>query len=337
VYRLGLVLHAVYYTTLLVLREHSPDHAIALGALLGVTWGVFWAGANVFNYDVSITGRREFYYGMLQTVTGCARLVSPVIGGFIIQYASTELQGYHRVFGVVACIYIAAFLLSFRMHQDSEPRPFRIRRALFPGRDQRDWRLVMFASASMAGAYSIFQFLLGLLMYMETGSALNVGGLASIQALAAIVTALIAGRMVTRATRVRSMAIGTAVLVAAGLMVSVKLSIWTLIAFGVLRSIAGPLFDIPHFSVRMDIISKSMKEPWERIEYISAWEAPLAAGRVVMMTLMAVLFATLGVLGLKIMLCILSCMRIVTFLLLKNTDEMRAGEKAQPADAVVPL
>jgi YQGE family putative transporter len=189
----------------------------------------------------------------------------------------------------------------------------------------------------MAGAYSIFQFLLGLLMYMETGSALNVGGLASIQALAAIVTALIAGRMVTRATRVRSMAIGTAVLVAAGLMVSVKLSIWTLIAFGVLRSIAGPLFDIPHFSVRMDIISKSMKEPWERIEYISAWEAPLAAGRVVMMTLMAVLFATLGVLGLKIMLCILSCMRIVTFLLLKNTDEMRAGEKAQPADAVVPL
>jgi YQGE family putative transporter len=195
----------------------------------------------------------------------------------------------------------------------------------------------MAASASMAGAYSIFLFLLGLIMYMETGSALSVGGFASIQALASIITALIAGRIVTRATRVRSMALGTAVLAAAGVMVSIELSVMTLIAFGIMRSIAAPLFDIPHFSVRMDIISKCLRNPWERIEYIAAWEVPLAAGRIVMMTAMVGLYAGLGTLGLKIMLCILSCMRIVTFFLLKNTHEMRGDERAQPADAAAPL
>ena len=279
VYRLGLVLHAIYYTTLLILREESPNHAVALGALLGVTWGVFWAGANTFNYDVSTKGRREYYFGMLQSVTGFARLLSPVIGGMIIQYAPTELLGYHRVFSVVVAIYLLAFLVSFRMHQDSERRPFRITRALLPGRDQRDWRLVMMASASMAGAYSIFQFLLGLLMFMETGSELSVGGYASVQALAAIASAMIVGRIVVPATRMKSMALGAAVLVAAGLMISLKFSLYTLILFGLLRSVAGPLFDIPHFSLRMDIIARSMEQPWERIEYICAWEVPLALGR----------------------------------------------------------
>lgn len=335
VYRLGLVLHAVYYISLLILRDRSPQYAVELGALLGVAWGVFWAGANTFNYDVTTQGRREYYFGMLQSIVGVARLTAPILGGGIIQYSPNTLTGYHRVFAVVVGIYLIAFALSFRMHGDNERRPFRIKRALFPGRDQRDWRLVMLASISSAGAYSIFQFLLGLLMYMETSSELSVGGYASVQALVAIVTAAIVGRLVVPATRMKSMLWGTILFVGAGLMVSINFSLTTLIVFGILRSLAGPLFEIPNFSLRMEIMAKSMQHPWERIEYLSAWEVPLAVGRMITMGAMVGLFALGGMTGLKILLGILSFIRIITYLLMRNTDAMRDAIAAQPTEARV--
>lgn len=333
VYRLGLVLHAVYYIALLYLKDRTPEYAFELGFLLGLAWGVFWAGANTFNYDVTTQGRREYYFGMLQSVTGVARLAAPILGGAIIQYSPDSLSGYHRVFAVVVIIYLLAFLLSFRMHGDNERRPFRIRRALFPGRDQRDWRLVMLASMSSAGAYSIFQFMLGLLMYMETSSELSVGGYASVQALVAIITAMIVGRLVVPATRMRYMLAGTLIFIGAGLLVSVNFSLMTLIIFGMLRSLAGPLFEIPHFSLRMEIMAKSMEYPWERIEYLCAWEVPLAVGRMITMAAIAGFFYLGGSTGLKVLLGILSCIRIVTYFLLRNTDAAREAIAVQPTEA----
>ena len=85
VYRFGLLLHAVYYGTLLVLRERAPQYDVLLGTLLGAAWGVFYAGANTITYDVTSKGRREYYFGAASAVTSGFQLVAPLVGGVIIR------------------------------------------------------------------------------------------------------------------------------------------------------------------------------------------------------------------------------------------------------------
>lgn len=325
VYRLGLVLHAVFYATLLSLGEHSAEYPIFLGAMLGMTWGIYWAGANTFNFDVTRQGKREYFIGLVSSVGGVVSLLSPIVSGIIIRYASTPRAGYHTIFTLVIFLYIVSFILSFLMPPDNVRRPYRILRALFPRKDQRDWQLMMLASASMAGSFNIFPFVLGLLMYMRTGDELSVGGYASFQALASVIVAFFVGRTVTPRTRRGFMRWGVLMLLAAGAVMVFQVSIATLFLFGLLRSVSGPLFGIPYGGLRYDIIAESAEDPAERIEYIAAWEVPLAIGRVLMMFLVMAVYDQLrgNEIALRLILFIICAIRILTYECVVHTKAMR--------------
>ena len=327
-YRLGLVLHAVFYATLLSLGKRSGDYPVALGAVLGVTWGIYWAGANTFNYDVTTPGRREYYIGLVMAVSGAVSLLAPLLSGFIIQSASMPQRGYRMVFAVVLGLYVLSLALSFLIPRDNVRRPFRIVRALFPRKDQRDWQLMMLASASMSGSFNIFPFVLGLLMYMRTGNELSVGGYASLQALAGVIVAFIVARLVTPRTRRPYMFWGLIVLVAAGCLMAFEVTATVLIVFGLLRSISGPLFGIPYGGLRYDIIAKCAQDPSQRIEYIAAWEVPLAIGRVIMMFVMMGTYHFLNgnELALRIILFAICVIRVLTYRFSTSTSVLREGE-----------
>ncbi len=188
------------------------------------------------------------------------------------------------------------------------------------------WRLGV--SASLAGSFNIFPFLLGLLMYMETESELTVGGYASFQALAAVIVAYLTGRVVSARNRRVFMQWGVGTLVAAGIIMLVfPLGVVTLMLFGLLRSISGPLFGVPHQSLNLDIIAHSCEEPSQRIEYLAAWEVPLALGRVAMMLLIWGLYTAMGgnEFALRLMLFVLCAIRLVSYQLVTRTSPMQAG------------
>jgi MFS transporter, YQGE family, putative transporter len=329
VYRLGLVLHAGYYGALLILREESANYAVPLGILLGVTWGFFWAGQNTFNFDVTTEGRREYYLGWLQAIVGACRLVAPLLGGILIHvtrsYTGQNLLGYQFVFGLVMLIYLVCFVVSFRMPRDPGRRPFKIKRALFPAREHRDWRLIMIASASLAGSFHIFAFLLALLLYMQTKDELSVGGFASVQALVGIIVAYSLRDVITPRNRGRFLLWGSILLMASGGILLFKLSAMTIVIFGLLRAVAAPLWSIPHFGVRLDVIARSVEIPAQRIEYLSAWEVPLAFGRIVMMLTLLGLYGWLegNDWAIRLSLFLLCSLRIVTYLIIARTSVIR--------------
>ena len=337
VFRLGLLMHAAYYALILYLQEDAAEHAIALGALLGVTWGFFWAGNNVFTFDVASKDYRDYYFGWLSASTGFAQWLGPVIGGVIIGAAAmywgeetglfglaTPL-GYQIVFGCAVLIYLVSFVITFWVPPDNERRPFRPWRALFPGRDQRDWQLVMVASASMAGNFSIFNFLLGLIMFVQTDNEFTVGIYTGVQAVIGIVVSLAASRYIQPRNRKQVMLWSTLILMAGGALILFKLDVLTLVFFGLFRSAAMPLFTIPYSSVRFDVIDRSVRNPEERIEYICAWEVPLATGRIIMMTLMIALSGWLvdNDLGIRIALFCLCANRIISYAVMAQTSVMK--------------
>jgi hypothetical protein len=240
------------------------------------------------------------------------------------------LRGYHWLFGIVVALFVVSFFLSFFIPPDTVRRPFRIWRALLPGRDQRDWQLIMLTSASMSGIFVIFGFLLSLLMYMQKGDELGVGVYASVQALAAVAVAFYVGRHVTPRNRRSYMFWGVVTLLAAGCLMVFPLSVYTLILFGLLRSISQPLFGIPHSGLYMDIISASVETPDQRIEYLCAWEVPLAIGRILMLLAMLGLQSWLewSEVGVRISLFTMCAIRILSYQLVIRTSPMRSTTAA---------
>lgn len=319
VFRFGLVLHAVYYGALLWLQEDSANHAVALGALLGVTWGFFWAGNNTFTFDFSTLERRDYFLGMLSTVSAVARLAGPLIAGLVIGLAPRAETGYRAVFTLALLLYMVAIAASFAVPHDGVRRPFHPRRALFPPPEHRDWRLVMAASATLAGSFHILQFVLAMILFLRTGSEISVGGFASAQGLIGVAAAWLVGRTVTVRTRKPFMLAGTLVMVAAGCLIAWRLDLVTLVLFGFLRSVSEPLFGIPHTGIRFDVMSRTAA-PGDRIEYLAAWEVPLAAGRLFTMTLVVLLYTFLGETGLRITIALVSLYRVATYLLLRRVS-----------------
>jgi YQGE family putative transporter len=254
-----------------------------------------------------------------------ARLAAPPVGGLLITYSSDALEGYHRLFALTVALYLAGVGLSFVLPPDPGGRPFRIRRALFPGRDQRDWRYVMLASATLSGTFEISTFLLGLLMYMQTSDELRVGSYSSYQALVGIIVSFVLGRAMLPESRRRHLWMSSWLLALSGLLFLAPVSGATLMAFGLLRAVALATFGIAHYSLRMEIIANSAEAPEQRIEYLSAWEVPLALGRVVMMLALWGLAAWVAEseYGIRIILIALCAARMLTYYFLAQTSPLR--------------
>lgn len=319
VFRLGVAFHAIYYGCLLWLQQDAAGYAVPLGCLLGVAWGFFWAGNNTFNYDAVEASQRDYFFGWLNVVTGASRFSAPAISAVIMWRFQSEERGFYVLFAAAVGLYLLSIIASTWVARDSQCRPFNLRRALFPGRDQGDWRLLMLASATQAGSFHIFYFVLGLAMYMETDNAAIVGVYTAFQYLAGIAVSFSVGRFIQPRTRKPCMAWAAALLAGAGLIVAWDISIWTLFLFGFLRSVALPLFMIPYASIRLDIIDSSAREPAERIEYMCASEVPLAIGRVVVMVTLLFLFGALGELGIRIALFVLCANCTLSYLIIVRT------------------
>lgn len=323
VFRAGLVMHAVFYGALLWLQEDAARYAVPLGAVMGIAWGLFWAGNNTFNYDVVEAAHRDYFFGLLSTITGAARWIAPFLSGVIIAWAPDKTGGYAAIFAAAVVLYSLAMLASLRLPAEHQRRPYHLMRALFPPRAHRDWRLLLAASATLAGSFSIFSFLLAVILYMKTGSELSVGVFASLQDLTGMVVAYLVGRLIVPKTRQRSLLWGVVLLVAAGGLVAWQLNMVTLVLFGFLRSVSAPLFTIPHASIRFDVLDRCMEDPGDRIAYLSATEVPLAAGRIVMMLAIIWLVQQPGDTGLRIALFALCANRILTYLILRKVSVLR--------------
>lgn len=327
VYRAGLALHAFFYGVLLCLQSNAPRYPISLGVFFGVTSGIYWAGANTLNFDVTPKGNREYFYGIINAVTGIMGLIAPLLSGIIIQLAPTQRAGYIYVFCVVVCVYLACFFLSFSLPSDATKRPFHIQEALFPKKEQLDWRLAMWAHLSMTGSFSIFPIILSLLMYIKSNSEISVGVFASLQAFAVIGVSYFTGKCIVTGNRRFFLFLGTILLVLAGVVMLFPLTTLTLVIFGFLRSFSTPLFSIPYSGIRYDIISKCTGNTGQRIEYIAASEVPLALGRIFVMSLMMILFLSLNDHDtvLRIILFGLCLLRIVTYRLIIHTEALQEG------------
>lgn len=341
VFRLGLLLCAAYYALLLYLKEDSANYPMALGAVLGTAWGLFWAGNNALTYDVTIPATRDRFFGLLSALQGSGRFIAPLVSGLIIALVPGVQIGYQIIFAVALVVYLASFAISFGLPADAVVRKFEFWRAMFPKHDQRDWQLILMASLALCDGFYVSHFMLALLMYKETVMAtptgfaeLMVGSYIAFQSITGILTSYLIGRYVRPHTRKRSMLYGCILFCIAGVLLLLRLDVWTLVVFGFLRAVALPLFIIPHSSIRFDVIDAIVSKRGHYMEYLCAWEVPLGVGRALTLTALILCSGWLDTWGIRIVISALSLSMGLAYLCIAATSVVKreSGENVEVAN-----
>lgn len=338
--RIGLALHAVFYLSLLSLREAAVGHVVPLGVVLGVAMGFYYAGLHTLTFDVTAQGERDYYVGLSSFTSGITGAVAPFAAGAVIGLAA-GLRGYVMVFALAVVLYVVAFATSLRLPPDREVRAFRIRVALLPPKEHSDWRRVMALWAVFGGRFGIFMFIVGLLMYMASGSEMVVGGYSLVTGSIRILGSLVVGRAVTPARRLPFMLLGALSGTAAGLIMLGPINLLVVWAFGIMLAVSTPLFSIPSSAIQLDVIGRTAADPSQRVEYVCAREVPLAVGRFIYLAVLWSLYdlLTKNLLGLRIAVCVTAATALLGYFIMSRISFVREeaarerSERASPSGA----
>lgn len=177
VLRLGIGSSAVFYGAVLLLGKSTIDYVWLLGLLNGLASGFFWVAYNVVYFEVTDASTRDRFNGLAGVVGAFVGIVVPWCSGYLLSHMSGE-RGYRVIFMASLGIFLAGVLVSFLLrHRGTEGHyewalPLRALR-----RSDTHWPRVFGALAAQGVRESVFGIMIGLLVYIHTGSELKLGRL----------------------------------------------------------------------------------------------------------------------------------------------------------------
>lgn len=114
---LGIILTLLFYTALIYVKN-----PIILGLAYGVSLATFWPSFNLLQFRLSEIKERAVLISLLSVaIPGIAGIVSPAIGGFII-----EQYGFIYLFTISIILFLASFGVSLRIRFKPEKQKFLI-------------------------------------------------------------------------------------------------------------------------------------------------------------------------------------------------------------------
>jgi YQGE family putative transporter len=138
----------------------------------------------------------------------------------------------------------------------------------------------------------VFAVMIGLLVYIQTGSEMKLGNYSLITQIVAFATFYAVGKWLKPGWRKTGMLIGTIMITLVILPFFLGVNFTTLLIFGIGVSLFIPLFTIPMTSSVFDLIGTREESVRQRVEYVVMRELALNMGRIAGMT---VFIATLSV------------------------------------------
>lgn len=316
----------------LILGVSAPHHVVAIGLALGIGWGLYWLAQFVFSIDLTRRGegrdRWQSLAGALDTGSG---LVAPLIAGAIA--AAGDWAGFRGLLLVTLGVLLLAALLTSRLPAGSAATKTRVtearRTGWLPGllgaaaarrdaplarnrarasgsstlgpasaaRDERSlriWRHILQAHAVLAVRDGAYLFAPALLVYVVSGSTLDLGAFLAATKGASLLAYAVLGRWGGPARRRPAMLAGSALSVAAGATLALGLSQPVLWVFGLLIAALGPCLSVPLESCTLDVIALLAGDAGGRVDRTVAKEVAVNAARVVGVGAMVVTVAFLG-------------------------------------------
>lgn len=104
----GKLLQVAYIMMLVALKEDSKNWVIVIGALRGLSGGMYYNVHNIWEGEAISETKRDSFIGMYKSVSGCINIFVPIISGYLI-----KIYGYTSAFmaiilltaiHIIACI-----------------------------------------------------------------------------------------------------------------------------------------------------------------------------------------------------------------------------------------
>jgi len=282
--RLGVVATAAFYLVLIVAGKEAASLAMPLGLFNGAASGLYWFGANTAIFDVVGDGERGRYYGLTFGLLNGLNVIGPLGAGLVVAVIG-GLPGYLAVFGAAGATFLAALLTARNLPDGAGVGGMRLGEMLRLPLERPRWAAmwtVVFLRGFKQAAGGLG---LVVLVALVTRSSLAQGEFASVSALAAVGTSVLAGHIGPE-HRARAMWLGAIGFVAATGLLLMNAGLVTLLAYGIATGLVYPAVMVPVASVVLEAIDADPEAQRRRGGYVCSRELAVNAGRVAAVVLL---------------------------------------------------
>ncbi len=329
--RLGIAISAVFYALVLLLKGSAVHYISLLGVVQGIATGLFWLAYNVVYFEVTEPDNRDKFNGWTGTIGSLIGIAVPWTSGWLISRIGGE-RGYRAIFIASACVFVAAIVTSFFVRNRRTPGNYHWRwpYRLIHGRDSV-WPSVMGALASQGIRESVFGVIIGVLIYVQTGSEMKLGNFMLMTSAVGFASFLCTGKWLKPKWRTRGMLVGAVALIAVILPMFAGFSYATLLAFGLGAALFFPLYILPMTAVVFDLIGKDQESVERRVEYVVARELALNVGRIIGMAIfMGVIYFSKTPQAMKWLLLAVGSSPLMSWLFMRKV--LAAGARGRRVD-----
>ncbi|PSR32001.1 MAG: MFS transporter [Sulfobacillus benefaciens] len=317
-YQWGLVLTALFYTSLLTLLSRASDYVLWLGLFYGVAQGVFWFGVNLMTFDTVPSRQRIRFYGISSALGSVTGILGPLAGGTLIS-AIHGMTGYVVLFALTTVVYGATFLLSLQVTPGPPLGSIPLRFSLLLPWQNKLWNKT-FWSLVIRGTREGITGLAGVfLVYVATREPWAVGVYGGVTALARTVMSLWISRWVTPERRVKALWIGTLGMTASALVLLWHTSWPYVFIYGTLTGLTLPWYMIPNAAIPLDVMDHDPAIADHRVAYTLSREIGLNFGRLLSIAVLGLFYSMAhGSLVLVLLLAVTSLAQSAVAHLAKN-------------------
>jgi MFS transporter, YQGE family, putative transporter len=305
-YQLGFVFSALVFAVTLTLRENSPDHPYLLGCLSGLGIGFYFLGEHALTLDMTTEKTRDYFYSLTNLFTSILSILAPALAGGLIvlfefkgsgQSASDSSMGYYIVFGIALAIYLSLVFKSFQFKAKPVKKNFEFWKVLtFP--ENKGWNRYMAAQFIMGLRGGVFWFLLWILVFRFSQNEAVVGGYSMFCNLLGVLTTYALALWAKAENRWKGLWFSSWLMGLACIGLFFQINYYTIVFYAVLSAIGSSWFNVVSNGVAFKILEKAREAKIRKLEYLAVREAPLAAGRILSLTLFWLSYLEFGENGL---------------------------------------
>ena len=261
-----------------------------VGLVLGSGEGLYWFSINSLNLQCSTKATRAKFVSTMAIFNSASTVVAPFVATMIVRLASTDAQGYIRIFQIVIVLQIIAALISRKVENIYVNKSYTVLDKLNLKHDVQ-WRYVMVSHFIVGVRDSLLIVLTSILIYNATGGSGSLyGDLLTGFAVLNLLANFAARRLIERQNRLYMYAFGAILLFTSTMVLVLYPSIIGAIYFGVVNAIGNP-FMVNTFNIIMMNALQDYMEEENIFGRIIAKEFTLNGGRLLGMASILI-FAT---------------------------------------------
>jgi len=283
-YRAGLTLYFLFFVAFALLKSRAVDYYLWLAMLYGIGAGLYWLPYTLYKADFSKENERCTFFSYETAIGKVVRILFPVSFGFLIWHTNS----YVGLFIVTALMLAMVIPFSTCLDIDTADRnsAYDLRRLIVLLKGRSDlWNVYLgsfFCGISFFGALNV---LIVILIYLTTGSELNLGIITSLLPVAGIASSLYVKRL--KADSYGSVALSTAVLFFfSTLLLLWKISALTIIIFALCNAICIPILTILQNVYSYNVLEKHQEVKLRTAEHFVFREIWIMSGRAIGLSLL---------------------------------------------------